>query len=85
MEARCNNPYKLREKFGKKILMFGGIDKYALMKGRNEINKELNRLTVLLEQGGYIPMVDHWIPPEVSLDMFRYYIKEKRKWINKIK
>jgi uroporphyrinogen decarboxylase len=83
IEARCNDPYELREKFGKKLLMIGGVNKSAIMKGRRAIDKELERLTPLLQEGGYIPMVDHWIPPEVSLPHFKYYLKRKKEWIMK--
>jgi hypothetical protein len=83
LEARCNDPYELREKFGKKVLFLGGVDKFTLMKGRTAIDKELERLTPLLQEGGYIPMVDHWVPPEVSLARFKYYLKMKREWTGK--
>jgi uroporphyrinogen decarboxylase len=81
LEAKCNNPYILRETFGKKILFIGGIDKNSLVEGKKSIDKELDRLTPLLKQGGYIPMVDHLVPPEVSLPTFRYYLKKKNEWI----
>jgi uroporphyrinogen decarboxylase len=84
LEARCNDPYELRERFGKRLLFLGGVDKFALMKGRTSIDKELQRLTPLLHQGGYIPMIDHHVPPEISLADFRYYLKRKREWIGRI-
>lgn len=65
------------------MLVMGGIDKFALMKGKNAIDKELKRLTLLLQEGGYIPMVDHHVPPEVSLADYRYFVKRKREWIGK--
>ena len=54
-----------------------------VMKGKKAIDKELERLTPLLKQGGYIPMVDHHVPPEVSLSDYRYYLKKKRELIGK--
>jgi len=60
MEARFNDIYMFRDSFGKKLLMMGGLSKFALMEGRTAIDKELERLTPLLQQGGYIPMVDHF-------------------------
>jgi uroporphyrinogen decarboxylase len=84
LEARCNDPYELREKFGRKLLFLGCVDKFALIKGATYIDKELDRLTPLLQEGGFIAMVDHHIPPEVSLNDFRYYLKKKREWIRTI-
>jgi uroporphyrinogen decarboxylase len=83
LEARYNDLYDLREKFGKELLLMGGVDKFALMKGGTAIDKELKRLTPLLQQGGYIPMVDHCVPPEVSLANYERYLKSKRRWIRK--
>jgi uroporphyrinogen decarboxylase len=83
LEARCNDPYKLRERFGKRLLLMGGVDKFALIKGRTSIDKELERLTPLLEEGGFIPMVDHRCPPQVSYSTYKYYLKKKRVWIGK--
>jgi uroporphyrinogen decarboxylase len=83
VEARHTDIYELREKFGKQVLLMGGVDKFALMKGPEAIDAELKRLTPLLEEGGYIPMVDHRVPPEVSLENYRYYLRKKRKWIGR--
>jgi uroporphyrinogen decarboxylase len=33
----------------------------------------------LIEEGGFIPTVDHTVPPDISLDNFRYYMKQKQK------
>ena len=83
LEARYVDPYKLREKFGKKVLLMGGVDKRALMIGEKAIDKELERLTPLLEEGGYIPTVDHRVPPEVSYQNYIYYLKKKKEWLEK--
>lgn len=83
LEARYVDPYRLREKFGRKVLLMGGIDKKALIAGEKAIDKELERLTPLLEEGGYIPTVDHRVPPEVSYQTYLYYLKKKREWLEK--
>ncbi len=83
LEARFTDAYKLREMFGRKVLLIGGVDKRALIKGGKAIDKELERLTPLLEEGGYIPMVDHRCPPEVSYQTYLYYLKKKREWIGR--
>lgn len=82
VEARFTNIYKIREKFPK-ILLLGGVNKIALMRGKEAIDEELKRLTPLLKDGGYIPTVDHRCPPEVSFQIYQYYLKKKRLWINR--
>lgn len=83
IEARHTDSYELREKFGKEVLLMGGVNKLALMNGKEAIDAEIRRLTPLLEQGGYIPTVDHRVPPEVSFENYRYYLKKKREWIRR--
>ena len=53
--------------------MAGGLDKRALAEDKQAIDKELEQVPWLLEQGGYIPMLDHDIPPDVSWANFVYY------------
>lgn len=63
----------VREAFPK-LQMLGGIDKRALAAGREAIDAELNaKVPRLLRQGGFIPHVDHAVPPDVSWGNFRYY------------
>jgi len=83
VEARHTDIYKIREKFGQRVLLMGGVDKLALIGGKDAIDKELERLTPLLKDGGFIPTVDHRCPPEVSYATYRYYLKKKRKWIGR--
>ncbi len=83
VEARHTDIYKLREKFGHKVLLMGGVNKLAVINGEKSIDKELERLTLLLKEGGYIPMVDHRCPPEVSYSNYGYYLRKKRQWIGR--
>lgn len=83
LEAAHTNIYELREKFGQRVLLMGGVNKLSLMEGRAAIDREIRRLSPLLEQGGYIPTVDHRVPPEVSLANYRYYLRKKREWIGR--
>ena len=61
--------------------MIGGIDKRELAKGKREIEREVGRIAPLVEEGGYIPTVDHTVPPDVTLENFKYYLECKRKVI----
>ena len=63
--------------------MAGSVNKMALINGEKAIDQELERLTPLLEGGGFIPMVDHRCPPEVSYTTYQYYLRKKREWIDR--
>ena len=65
-----------RRKYGKDLIMQWGIDKRALAKGKDEIDREiLSKVPWLCMQGGYFPQVDHLVPPDVSLLNYTYYSK----------
>jgi hypothetical protein len=64
---------ELREKYPK-LLLFGGIDKRAVAKGHDSIEQELEyRLSRVLPTGGYIPFLDHFAPPDVSWEDYRFF------------
>ena len=42
------------------------------------IDRELELKVPLAAQGGYIPTLDHSIPPDVSYENFMYYFKRKK-------
>ncbi len=74
------DPLKTREKYGKDLALMGGIDKRELTKDRKAIEKEVRRkILPMLKTGGYIPTLDHAVPPDVSLENFSYYLELKRK------
>jgi uroporphyrinogen decarboxylase len=68
----------LREEYGQAFSMRGGVDKYALLKGRDAIDRELDRVAPVVAGGGYIPMLDHQIPPGIPFEDFCYYMEQKR-------
>jgi uroporphyrinogen decarboxylase len=62
----------IREAFPR-LQILGGIDKKELV-GRERIDAELmRRIPGMIGRGGYIPMVDHQVPPHVSWEDYRYY------------
>jgi len=65
---------QVRKEFGRDLRLYMGVDKRALAKGREAIDTELDRLRPLIEEGGFIPNVDHSIPPDISWDNFQYYM-----------
>lgn len=63
-----------------RLRILGGIDKRALAAGREAIDVELGaRLPSMVRRGGYVPSVDHHIPPDVPLDSFAYYVERSRE------
>ncbi len=83
-QASDMDPRDLRKKFGKSLCLAGGIDKREIAKGPAAIEKELYaKIPPLLEQGGYIPHIDHAIDPDISWDNMQYYMELKRKLIGR--
>ena len=79
-QASGMDPLRLRKKFGKDLCLLGGIDKMEVAKGPQAIEKELYaKIPPMLEQGGFIPHIDHAISPEISYSDFRYYLDLKLK------
>lgn len=71
------DPLELRKEYGKGLRLWGAVDKRELSKDRRAIDEHLRTLLPLIEEGGFIPTVDHTVPPDVSLDNFKYYIERK--------
>lgn len=66
------------------LLIQGGLDKTKIAQGRGAIDAELKaKLPPLLSQGGYIPFVDHLVPPDVSWDNFCYYRERVREYVER--
>ena len=76
--AADQDPVRLRQKFGRSLRLWGAVDKRELAKDRAAIDAHLRELAPLIEDGGFIPTVDHTVPPDVSLDNFKYYVERKR-------
>lgn len=73
------NPVDLRKKYGKKIKMMGGIDKRELSKGKEDIRKEVMAKIPVIEQGGYIPQIDHSVSSDISFENYSYFINLLKK------
>jgi len=72
------SPQEWRRQFGRDLRLWGGVDKRALTRGPDAIREHLREFVPLIEEGGFIPTVDHTVPPDVSWDNFRYYMDAKR-------
>ena len=58
------------------LIMSGGIDKRELAKGKDAIDRMLERIIPpMKERGGYIPTCDHDVPEEVDFEDYIYFRK----------
>lgn len=66
----------VRERHGKKLVILGGIDKRALFDGEKAIRAEvMEKVPFMLKSGGYIPALDHAVPPETPMKNFENYLE----------
>jgi uroporphyrinogen decarboxylase len=72
------DPLAIRRKFGRSLRLWGGVDKRELAKSPEAIDAHLRSLRPLLDDGGFIPTVDHLVPPDVSRANFEHYLRRKR-------
>ena len=76
------SPMALRKRFGKGLRLWGGVDKRILAQGPEAIRAHLREFIPLIEEGGFIPTVDHTVPPDVSWDNFHHYMDLKRRLLS---
>jgi hypothetical protein len=74
---------QVRRTYGHDLAIMGGIDKRAVARGGQEMRREVDRVMPLVEDGGYIPEVDHGAPPDISWPAFcdyMAYLKKRLGW-----
>ena len=81
--AAGTDMFRLRHEFGLGVRLQGGIDKTALTRGMDAIDRELERIVPLLEEGGFIPHLDHLVPPDITLANYMHYRERKKILIGK--
>ena len=65
---------QLRRKFGRDLIIGGGMDKRVLAFGdRKAIDAMIDSKRDLILAGGYVPGCDHALPPDISWANFLYY------------
>jgi len=70
----------LRTEYGRNLLLIGNLDKRVLLKDKADIKKEVeSKVPFLAEKGGYIPSLDHTVPPDVTYDNYLYYLSVLKK------
>jgi len=73
------DPVELRRRFGRELRMVGGFDKRIAARGKEAIDAEFRRLRPVIEDGGYIPGIDHSVSADISWDNYRYYLDAAQK------
>jgi uroporphyrinogen decarboxylase len=73
--AAGNDVAALREQFGREMRLVGGVDKRALAKVGGAIERELEQRLPLVAGGGYLPSVDHSVPPDIPFDNYMRYLE----------
>ncbi|MGD2175777.1 MAG: uroporphyrinogen decarboxylase family protein, partial [Candidatus Brocadiaceae bacterium] len=68
----------LREQYGQAFSMRGGIDKHVVARGREAIDRELDRVCPVVRDGGYMPHLDHQIP-DCPFEDYCYYMERKHE------
>ncbi|UCH36007.1 MAG: hypothetical protein JSV65_06550 [Armatimonadota bacterium] len=80
--AAGNDPRETRRRFGRDLALSGGLDKRALACDKAAIRAELQaKIPPLLDDGGYIPTLDHAVPPDVSYENWLYYLELKSEML----
>jgi len=77
------DPFAWRREFGMTLRLKGAIAKAPIVEGGKAIDRELDRIKPLMEQGGFIPHLDHLVPPDIPYKNYCEYLEKKRKLIGK--
>lgn len=67
-------PTELRKEYGRDLRMIGGLDKREIARGPAAIDAEIARNRPLIEEGGYIPAIDHSVSADISWDNYQYFV-----------
>jgi uroporphyrinogen-III decarboxylase len=66
---------QLREQYGARLAMYGGIDKHVIRRSQAEIVAELEyKLPPMIASGGCVLALDHRIPNGTPLVNYRFYV-----------
>lgn len=71
---------QVRKKYGKQLVMRGGIDKHVLRKDKEAIRRELEyKMQPMMQEGGVVFGLDHRIPNGTPLENYKYYVETGRE------
>jgi len=61
-----------RKKYGLAMAFIGAIDKREIRSKEQTYRQVMRKVPWLIEQGGYLPEIDHAVPPDVPLRSYLY-------------
>ena len=71
---------QVRKKYGKQLVIRGGIDKHVLRKDKEAIRRELEyKMQPMMQEGGIVFGLDHRIPNGTPLENYKYYVETGRE------
>lgn len=70
----------LRKEYGHAFSMRGGIDKFVIARGKEAIDRELDRVFPVVQDGGYIPHLDHQFG-FAPFENYCYYMERKKEML----
>ena len=70
--AALNDPVEYRKRIGSTLGFVGCIDKREIRSYERTYNEIMGKVPYLLQQGGFIPGVDHAVPPDIPLGAYVY-------------
>ncbi len=64
-----------REQYGTDLIIMGGVDKRELRTDKAAVEAEvMGKIPQMVKAGGFSPMVDHAVPPDVPFANFQHYL-----------
>ena len=67
----------VRRRFGSRLAIIGGLDKFALRKGPEAVAAELEyKIPPLARTGGVVFGLDHRVPDGTPLETYRFYVNK---------
>lgn len=85
MEPAANmDIVQVREKYGTRLAVYGGIDKHVLRQSREDIERELEyKIPPMVKTGGCVLALDHRIPNGTPLENYKFYVRKAWEIMNR--
>jgi len=72
---------QLKKQYKDSFVIIGGLNKRALAISKEAIIEEVDKkVPFMLNEKGYIPMLDHTVPPDVPYENFKFFIEYIRTY-----
>jgi len=74
------DPVELRKTFGRNLRLIGGFDKRIVAAGKEAIEAEFLRLRPVIDEGGFLPAIDHSVSSDISWDNYRHFLDAVQRY-----